>query len=158
MPRLRPVPATLAVLLAVLVAGCADAPVDAPQPAAGPRPEDPLTAGPDVFLADLHAVRHGTPGLSWHGDWGGGVPGFRDRLPGMTVVGPTGDAIGEVEAVLANPDGMVVALVVETGGFLDVLDTDATVPLTNLSPANGGDALVTMLTQEELDSLPEWED
>lgn len=51
-----------------------------------------------------------------------------DRLFGRDVMGPGGERIGDVEDVVMNDDGKVVALIAEVGGFWDIGDTHVSVP------------------------------
>lgn len=79
-----------------------------------------------------------------------------DDLEEMDVYGPGGEEIGEVEEVLAGPDGQPGALAVEAGGFLGVGDRTVVVGLDQLRAEN--DRLVTGLTKEQIEGLPEWDD
>lgn len=51
-----------------------------------------------------------------------------ERLIGMDVRGSKGDSIGEVENILVNEEGRVTAVIVESGGFLDIGDTHFRIP------------------------------
>lgn len=44
------------------------------------------------------------------------------------VFGPEGEEIGNVENVIINSDGQIVALIAEVGGFWDIADTHIAVP------------------------------
>jgi hypothetical protein len=79
-----------------------------------------------------------------------------DDLEEMHVYGPGGGEIGEVEDVLAGPGGQPGALAVEAGGFLGVGDRTVVVGLDQLRAEN--DRLVTGLTKEQIEGLPEWDD
>jgi hypothetical protein len=67
-------------------------------------------------------------------------------------------AVGEIEEVLLNKTGQMVAVVASIGGFLDIGDRDVILPLANVrfsaSEANEY-AFVTNMTEEELGALPE---
>lgn len=76
-------------------------------------------------------------------------------LDDMDVVNAQGDEIGEVEDVLME-GGEIAGVAVEVGGFLGIGDKTVVVPLDQLSLQ--GDDLVTNLTEEELEALPEWDD
>jgi len=51
-----------------------------------------------------------------------------DLVEEADVYGQDGDEIGEVEDIVIGPDGRVVAMIVEAGGFLDIGDTHFRVP------------------------------
>lgn len=77
-----------------------------------------------------------------------------EQLDGLDVVTPTGERIGEVEEVLADATGKIVAVVVEYGGFLGVGDKDAVFQLDSLKLENN--KLVTPMTKQQLEALPDW--
>ena len=72
------------------------------------------------------------------------------------VMGPDGNKIGEIEEILVDVTGIPVAAVVEAGGFLDIGDEDIVVSLEDLTFDAGNYS--TLLTEEELEDLPEWDD
>ena len=72
------------------------------------------------------------------------------------VMGPDGNKIGEIEEILVDVTGIPVAAVVEAGGFLDIGDEDIVVSLEDLTLDAGNYS--TLLTEEELEDLPEWDD
>lgn len=78
------------------------------------------------------------------------------ELGDMNVVTPNGDKIGEVEEVLMDASGKVVAVAVEVGGFLGIGDDDVIIPLDQLRLEN--EQLVTTLTKEQIEALPKWDD
>lgn len=80
--------------------------------------------------------------------------GYR-KLDDMNVVTPAGDKIGEVEEVLMNASGQIVAVAVELGGFLGFGDRDVIVGLDQLRFES--DRFVTTLTKEQLGALPKWD-
>lgn len=76
------------------------------------------------------------------------------------TVDPEWERVGDIEDVLINQEGQVVALLAEIGGFLDIGDRDVIVPLNNVKFVMGeGDSptynFVTNLTEEELEQLEE---
>lgn len=104
---------------------------------------------PAVTASDLKEVEDGqaqVPGL--------GVNAA--RLEEMGVVGADGKEIGTVEEVLANPAGQIVAVAVESGGFLGIGAKEVVVQLDQLRLAD--DRLTTSLTKEQLAALPAWAD
>jgi sporulation protein YlmC with PRC-barrel domain len=59
------------------------------------------------------------------------------------VVGPEGDdIIGDVENLLLNRQGEVVAVVAEVGGFWDINDTDVAVPWNRVEIVNGDEVRI----------------
>jgi sporulation protein YlmC with PRC-barrel domain len=78
------------------------------------------------------------------------------ELDDMDVVNPAGEKIGEVEEVLMDTSGKVVAVAVEVGGFLGIGDDDVIIQLDQLRLENK--QLVTTLTKEEIEALPKWDD
>ena len=78
------------------------------------------------------------------------------ELGDMNVVNPAGEKIGEVEDVLMDTSGNVVAVAVEVGGFLGVGEDDVIIQLDQLRLENK--QLVTTLTKEEMEALPKWDD
>ncbi|HEX6014327.1 MAG TPA: PRC-barrel domain-containing protein [Geminicoccaceae bacterium] len=79
-----------------------------------------------------------------------------DDLEDMELYGPGGEEIGEVEEVLADGSGQPVAVAAEVGGFLGVGERSVTIALDQLRL--DGEHLVSGLTKEQLEALPEWED
>ena len=74
----------------------------------------------------------------------------------MRVIGADGESIGEVEDVLIDSTGRVVAVSVEAGGFLGMGDRDVIMQLDSLELQ--GDEFTTTLTREEIEALPDWDD
>jgi hypothetical protein len=89
------------------------------------------------------------------------VEGFTmtvDDLDDKDVYGPGGEQIGEVEEVLAGPDGVPAAIALETEGFLGtgVGGEDVVVPLDQLTQEGG--RLVAPITEAYLETLETWDD
>lgn len=80
------------------------------------------------------------------------------EIEDMDVVGPDGAEIGEVEEILVDATGTVVAVTVEVGGFLGIGESEAVMMIDQLGLADDGDDLVSSLTREQIDALPEWDD
>ncbi len=78
------------------------------------------------------------------------------KLDDMKVVGANGDKIGEINEVLIDPSGKVIAVAVEAGGFLGMGDKDVIVGLDQLQLQ--GDHFVTSMTKEQMKALPQWKD
>jgi hypothetical protein len=67
-------------------------------------------------------------------------------------------AIGEIEEVLLDRQGQMVAVLASIGGFLDIGDRDVILPLENVrfsASETNEYAFVTNLTEDELATLPE---
>jgi hypothetical protein len=81
------------------------------------------------------------------------------QLKQRNVVGPAGEPIGGIEAVLADDTGKVVAVVVEVGGFLGIGEKDVLVRLNQLrpDPRHLDSQLITTMSRAEMEALPEWD-
>ena len=77
-----------------------------------------------------------------------------DQLDDMDVVTASGDKIGEIDEVLADASGQVVAVTVEMGGFLGMGKKEVVVGFDRLTLQ--GDRFTTTLSSDDLKSLPEW--
>lgn len=78
------------------------------------------------------------------------------RLEGMPIHAENGEKLGEVEDVLIDPQGRVVALAIEIDRVLGIGDYDRIATLDLFRHVQG--KLYTSLTREQLQSLPEWRD
>jgi hypothetical protein len=76
-----------------------------------------------------------------------------DQLDGMDVLGP-GGKVGEVDDVLADASGRVVAVTVEAGGFLGFGERKVVVGLDQLKNTDG--RVVTTMTKDQVKVLPAW--
>lgn len=79
-----------------------------------------------------------------------------DQIDDMNVYTPAGEKIGEVDEVLMDSTGTIVAVAVETGGFLGIGGKDVVVMLDQLTLE--GDRFTTALSKEQLEALPRWDD
>ena len=79
-----------------------------------------------------------------------------DQIDDMNVYTPAGDKIGEVDEVLMDASGKIVAVSVETGGFLGIGGKEVVVMLDQLTLE--GDRFTTTLSKEQLEALPRWDD
>lgn len=77
-----------------------------------------------------------------------------DDVEDMDVVDAAGEEIGEVEEVLMDRDGTIVALVVDIDDLLDLDDKDVVLDLGEVRVQ--GEHLAVSLTREQLEALPEW--
>jgi len=78
-----------------------------------------------------------------------------DAIEDMDLVGPNGDEIGDVEEVLADASGQPSGIAAEVGGFLGIGDKTVVIDLDQVRVEN--ERLVTSLTKEQLEALPEWD-
>jgi hypothetical protein len=111
-----------------------------------------------IVSAAILASMLGAPGVVFAQQTGAtsrDAPGYLE-LGDMNVVNPAGDKIGEVEEVLMDTSGKVVAVAVEAGGFLGIGDHDVIIQLDQLRLEDK--QLVSTLTKEEIQALPKWED
>ena len=81
-----------------------------------------------------------------------------DRLEDMDIVGPDGEEIGEVEEILVDRDGRIVAIAAEFGGFLGIGEREVVIGLDQLAVQSNREKLVVAMTREQLMALPEWDD
>jgi sporulation protein YlmC with PRC-barrel domain len=77
------------------------------------------------------------------------------EIEDMPVVDPTGQKIGEVENVLIDQAGRVSALTVDVGGFLGVVKKEVMVDVAQVRH-DGTGRLVSNLTKQQIEALPEW--
>ena len=111
-----------------------------------------------IISAAVFASMLGAPGMvlaQQTARTSGDATGYLE-LGDMNVVNPAGDKIGEVEEVLMDTSGKVVAVAVEVGGFLGIGDHDVIIQLDQLRLEDK--QLVSTLTKEEIQALPKWED
>lgn len=67
-----------------------------------------------------------------------------------------GTSIGEVDEVLENAAGQIVAVSLDVGGFLGVGEKEVVVPISSLQLR--GDRFVISLTKQQIEALPAWAD
>lgn len=74
-----------------------------------------------------------------------------------TTVDANWEDIGEVDDIVMSPDGQLIGLAVETGGWLDIGDDVVLINLDDVRMINdnGDFSVVTRMTQEELESKPQ---
>lgn len=77
-------------------------------------------------------------------------------LEGMPIHAQNGEKIGEVEDVLIDAAGRVVALAIEIDRVLGIGDYDLVVGLEHFRHVDG--KLYTQLTREQLEAMPKWRD
>ena len=71
-----------------------------------------------------------------------------NRLIGLTVRGSKGESIGKVENILVNDQGKATAIVVESGGFLDIGDGHFRIPWNDMKVADNLDHVVVPLRKD----------
>jgi hypothetical protein len=75
------------------------------------------------------------------------------KLIGQSVETPSGDRIGEVEAVNIGTDGKVTNVIVGVGGFLGVGERDVALSWKDLQITDNGAKVVTNLTKPRLEAM-----
>lgn len=75
------------------------------------------------------------------------------KLIGQSVETPTGERIGEVEAVNIGGDGRVTNVIVGVGGFLGVGERDIALGWKDLQITNNGGKVVANLTKSRLETM-----
>ena len=80
-----------------------------------------------------------------------------DDLRSMEVFDAAGEEIGEVDEVLGNAAGRILAVAVEMGGFLDIGDKEVVIAIDQLELQQDG-TLRTTLSREQVNELPTWKD
>lgn len=75
------------------------------------------------------------------------------KLIGQSVETPTGERIGEVEAVNLGADGKVTNVIVGVGGFLGVGERDVALVWKDLQITDNGEKVVANVTKTRLEAL-----
>ena len=73
------------------------------------------------------------------------------QLIGANVIGQSGEEIGNVENIMIGPDGKVLSIIAEIGGFLDIGDTHVNVPWNEVQFTSGAESAKVPVTEENLD-------
>ncbi|WP_299822105.1 PRC-barrel domain-containing protein [uncultured Jannaschia sp.] len=79
-----------------------------------------------------------------------------DDFEDTDIVDASGDVIGEVDEVLMDAEGRIVAVSAEVGGFLGIGDKEVVIELGML--VADGDRLRIDMTEEQVEALPAWDD
>lgn len=140
--------------LVPLAAACGGA--DLPEPAAAPPVAVEATL-PAPLDGPVHAVDPGAEGLVWPPSVAAIPESQRAAILGMELVGADG-TIGDIERLLANDEGEVVAVTVEAGGLLGFGDDEVIVPLNRMEFGPTGDTFITAMSEDEVAALPSWQD
>jgi hypothetical protein len=136
----------LAVLLlsAPAFAQTAPAPADAPM-------ATPVTPAPAAPTASAGMVEY-VPAQT-EGQW------LASNFIGETVRGTNDENIGEINDILVDKGGSVVAAVIGVGGFLGIGEKDVAVPFSALQISNERDQVISIAaTKEQLKAAPEFQD
>lgn len=72
-----------------------------------------------------------------------------DFIDEMEVYGVNGEEIGDVEDIIIGPDGRILSIVAEVGGFWDIGDTHISVPYDEVEM--GADGIVIPVTEENVE-------
>ncbi|TQS72663.1 PRC-barrel domain containing protein [Rhodobacteraceae bacterium] len=101
----------------------------------------------DITGGDIYSVAE-DGNMDWTGDWrvDSMEDGWRDNLTD----------IGDIEDIILSPEGQMIGVVAEVGGFLDIADKHVVLPVnvTKLVPIDDGEyAIVTNKSEEELEQL-----
>jgi len=77
-------------------------------------------------------------------------------LDDMTLYDATGESIGELDDILMDAGTGEMAASLDVGGFLGMGEKDVLIAIDELSASDDG--VMTSLTREQLEALPEYED
>lgn len=83
-----------------------------------------------------------------------------DDLDGTNVYGPNEDSIGEIGHLVMGEDGKITHIVIDVGGWLGIGEKPVALKydeLTLRNDDNGNLWVQTQYTQEELETMPDWE-
>lgn len=78
------------------------------------------------------------------------------ELEEMRIITSDGETIGEVDEILLNAEGRIVAVSAEMGGFLDIGDREVVLGLEQLT--RDGNRLRVDMTARDIEALPTWQD
>jgi hypothetical protein len=77
------------------------------------------------------------------------------ELDGATLHGEDGEAVGEIDKVLATHDGIVAGMAVEVGGFLGIGERQVILRFDQVH--RDGDRVATRLSRAHLEAQPRWD-
>lgn len=78
-----------------------------------------------------------------------GAMSAEEFIDEMEVYSRTGEEIGDVEDLIANKDGELIAVIAEVGGFWDIGDTHVSVPWSEIEMS--GDGITVPVTEESIE-------
>lgn len=120
---------------------------EAATPAPAPAPQQQAEIPAEVVITELTAVEDDKKLVQ---PWALPV----DRVEEMDVYDKDGNKIGEVDAVLQDKNGEIKGVAVVHGGFLGFGSKDTILTLDQLKLKDGD--IITELTEDQLDSQPDW--
>ncbi len=120
---------------------------EATTPAPAPAPQQQAEIPAEVVITELTAVEDDKKLVQ---PWALPV----DRVEEMDVYDKDGNKIGEVDAVLQDKNGEIKGVAVVHGGFLGFGSKDTILTLDQLKLKDGD--IITELTEDQLDSQPDW--
>ena len=77
-----------------------------------------------------------------------------DTLTGKTLMDSAGKPMGEIESVIVDGNGHIVALIVGAGGYLGIGERDVAVDWNLIDLANDGKVVKANLTKAQIENLP----
>ncbi|QUS37292.1 PRC-barrel domain-containing protein [Falsirhodobacter algicola] len=104
-----------------------------------------MISADELLGADIYSVAEEVSDEDWN------------ATPSYDAVSDDWNDIGEVDDIVMSPDGKLVGLAVETGGWLDIGDDTVLLSLKDVRFVKDGDdfSVVTRLTQDELEAKPQ---
>lgn len=81
-----------------------------------------------------------------------------DELIGQSVVNQNGEEVGELADIVLNANDQAVLAVISVGGFLGFGAKNVAVPFEQLQPSGDESILMSTATEEQLKSLPDYEE
>jgi hypothetical protein len=136
----------LAVLLLSAPAFAQTAPAPADTPMATPATPKTTTAPATAGMVEYVPAQ-------MEGQW------LASNFIGETVRGTNDENIGEINDILVDKGGNVVAAVIGVGGFLGIGEKDVAVPFSALNVSNERDQVITLAaTKEQLKNAPAFRD
>jgi hypothetical protein len=82
----------------------------------------------------------------------------RELMDDASVYGPGGDEIGSVENIVLGPDGKVLGIVAQVGGFLDIGDTHVFVPWSRINVSPDLERVTIPISEENVEEYSTWAD
>lgn len=127
--------------------------------AAMPADEAPDTGtSSEMPRADAPMTGEATAAASFIGEQQDGN-WLTSSLIGLEVTNPEGETLGKVAALEIGPDGQVVSVVIEAGGFLGMGARQVAVPyeaVQHVTVTPGEHQLILAATAEDLESAPDF--
>jgi sporulation protein YlmC with PRC-barrel domain len=81
-----------------------------------------------------------------------------EEMIGRNVVDITGETVGSISDLMLGPDGQVTHVIVDVGGFLGIGAKTVALDAAALTAEEGdGGDLVTSMTRDQIEALPEYE-